>query len=308
MMAGTAVIAMLTRAINSSMAGFVTLITQPPALHQGLAGPSVTWASGGRDHLQHGNQPPGTIAGAGGEAQAGATPPLGEGIKSILVDPSAEEWAKHAPTLPRSHVDSVEAARRRKLEAVSLGPGDVPLPPAVRQLRNRASQAAQAAAKAQERAQEAVAAWVAADQRAVDAKAAYEQARHEAAQALAANTVPATPPPSALDEAMTAKLLAEMAALVAPPDGGAQDERQQALQDIHKKYMHERTLFVENEFASNARVADAGRSYYRRSTSILARKTLSLPGYSAARLVAAPCSVTCFAFRNAHQPCRPVHR
>jgi hypothetical protein len=176
--------------------------------------------------------------GGGGGPARGNTPPLDEAVLSLLVDLSPEEWAKQAPKFTKSHVDKVDAARRRKTEASTLG-GDVPLPPAVRTLRNKAAQAAQTAAKAQQRAQEAVEAWMAADKRAIEAKEAFEQARNEAAKALATNMLPPTAAPSPLEGAFE-KLLAEMGALLgaseAPADGGEGPRDRSALQEIHRRY------------------------------------------------------------------------
>ncbi len=192
--------------------------------------------------------------GGGGGPARGNTPPLDEAVLSLLVGLSPDEWAKQAPKFAKSHVDKVDAARRRKSEVSTLG-GDVPLPPAVRTLRNKAAQAAQTAAKAQQRAQEAVETWMAADKRAIEAKTAFEQARNEAAQALATNMLPPTAVPSPLEGAFE-KLLAEMGALLgaseAPADGGDGARDRTALQEIHRRY----TAVIQESAAKRQRGAD----------------------------------------------------
>ena len=159
--------------------------------------------------------------GGGGSGAWSGTPPLDNAVLEVLVDLSAEEWAKRAPKFPRSHQDKVEAARRRKLEAATLGPGDMSLPPAVRQLRHKASQAAQAADKARERAEGAVEAWVIADGKAQEARRAYDAARAEAAKAMAAQG--ATSTPTSQHSALEAleRIVAEARGRKRPsPDGG----------------------------------------------------------------------------------------
>ncbi len=164
----------------------------------------------------------GNGGGGGGGVWTG-TPPLENAVLEVLVDLPAEEWAKRAPKFPRSHQDKVEAARRRKLEAATLGPGDMSLPPAVRQLRHKASQAAQAADKARERAEGAVEAWVIADGKAQEARRAYDDARAEAAKAMAAQgtTPSATTQHSAL-EALE-RIVAEARGRKRPPGDGGED-------------------------------------------------------------------------------------
>ena len=171
----------------------------------GYGAPTSMWQSPPWSH----SSPPqragrwrgGKGGGGGGSGAWASTPPLDNAVLEVLVDLPAEEWAKRAPKFPRSHQDKVEAARRRKLEAATLGPGDMPLPPAVRQLRHKASQAAQAADRARERAEGAVEAWVLADGKAQEARRAYDAARAEAAKAMAAQgtTISPTSQQSALE-------------------------------------------------------------------------------------------------------------